>query len=124
MAVLDDDWAVSGDSFGPRRERAFAAAFRRAIAAAKLLNDAGLIAIYACSAPTIEGRRRARQALEPSRLLEIHLAESPAGLRRRDEMPAYEPPSCPDLILPTHLWRVSSCVDAILKHLQKHRVLR
>jgi adenylylsulfate kinase-like enzyme len=124
VALLDDNPAW--EPVTPHRGRRCATAFLRAIRSAKLLNDAGLIALCACSAPTIEIRRRAQLALEPRRLLEIYLSAPPVSPRSwsDDAFPTYQAPPCPDLTISAHLWRVSSSVDAILKHLQRHRVLR
>ena len=47
VAVLDDDASWAGSDAGTRRPRPYGVPFRRAIAAARLLNHAGLIAICA-----------------------------------------------------------------------------
>lgn len=111
------------------------AGLQRATRAAKLLCEAGLIVICAWPAPTEALRRDARHTIQPNRLLEIYLSAPSAICRSRlyrdsgspervDAAHSYEVPAAPDLALPTHLWRVASSVDAIVRHLQKHRVFR
>jgi bifunctional enzyme CysN/CysC len=135
VAVLDDGdpaaWQESPS--GARRRDAL---LRRGMIAARLLNDAGVICICALPAPTHASRCAARAAIAPNRLLEFHLSAPPAVCRTRveslgadtlgesREWASYEAPTTPNLTLPTHVWHASSSVDAIVKYLQKQRVLR
>jgi adenylylsulfate kinase-like enzyme len=36
---------------------------------------------------------------------------------------AYEPPTRPDLVLPTHEWPVTKCVDALVALLEQRGVI-
>jgi len=63
---------------------------RRAADVARLLNDAGLIAICALMAPDAAIRARARQAVGEDRFLLIHLATPITVCRARDTRGVYE----------------------------------
>ena len=114
---------------------------RRSAEVARLLNDAGLICIAAFVAPDEAVRQRAAERVGSERFLVVHLAAPIETCRQRDtdghyrladqgELPnfpgvsaPYEPPVNPDLVLPTHEWPVSKCVDELMKLLKSHGVL-
>jgi len=105
---------------------------RRSAEVAKLFNDAGIICIAAFVAPDDEVRRKAGDRIGRDRFLVVHLSAPIQVCRTRDTdghyaladahtltnfpgvSAAYEPPTSPDLVLPTHEWPVSRCVDALV----------
>jgi bifunctional enzyme CysN/CysC len=114
---------------------------RRCIEIAKLINDAGLITICAFVAPREAVRQKARDAIGADRFLLVHLSAPVEVCRERDkeglygaadsgeiaDFPgvsfAFEPPSNPDLVLPTHERPVDECVEEILRLLHQREFL-
>jgi bifunctional enzyme CysN/CysC len=114
---------------------------RRAVEVARLMNEAGLIAICSFVAPSEEVRQHARQRVGEDRFLVIHLAAPLEVCRQRDQegfYPAadagdianvpgvtfpYETPAASDLELPTHEWPVDRCVERILQLLEERRII-
>ncbi len=95
---------------------------RRTAEVAKLLNDAGLIAIVSLVAPDEAIRKRAAEVISPERFLLVHLTAAPEVLAARqtvnDEPPAdealqYEAPANPDLVLQTDRLSTAECVGRI-----------
>src|SRR3712207_4760979 len=93
---------------------------RRSAEVAKILNDAGLITICAFVAPHEAVRHKARQVIGPDRFVEVYLSAPVEVCKARDPSGAYaaaergeiaqfpgvsaafEEPTAPDLVLPTH----------------------
>ena len=109
---------------------------RRSVEVARLFNDAGMLCLAAFVAPDDAVRRKAADRIGVDRFLVVHLSAPVEVCRTRDtdghyrladqgEMAnfpgvsaPYEPPTEPDLVLPTHEWPVNRCVDAIVKLLE------
>ena len=109
---------------------------RRSVEVARLFNDAGMLCIAAFVAPDDAVRRKAADRVGSDRFLVVHLSAPVEVCRTRDteghyrladqgeltDFPgvsaAYEVPVQPDLVLPTHEWPVSRCVDAVVKLLE------
>jgi bifunctional enzyme CysN/CysC len=109
---------------------------RRSVEVARLFNDAGMLCIAAFVAPDDAVRRKAADRVGSDRFVVVHLSAPVEVCRTRDteghyrladqgeltNFPGvsapYEPPTDPDLVLPTHEWPVSRCVDAIVKLLE------
>ena len=109
---------------------------RRSAEVARLFNDAGLLCIAAFVAPDEAVRRKVADRVGSDRFFVVHLAAPVEVCRTRDteghyaladrgeltDFPgvsaAYEAPVQPDLVLPTHEWPVSRCVDAVVKLLE------
>ena len=114
---------------------------RRSAEVARIINDAGLICICAFVAPHEAVREKARQTIGPDRFLEIYLSAPADFCKQRDTTGAYalaeagklasfpgvsaafEPPTAPDLVLPTHEIAVAQCVEATLGLLRKRGFL-
>ncbi len=114
---------------------------RRSVEVARLFNDAGLLCIAAFVAPDEAVRRKAAERVGSDRFLVVHLAAPVEVCRTRDtdghytladrgelaNFPGvsapYDPPVSPDLVLPTHEWTVSRCVDAVVKLLESRGVI-
>lgn len=114
---------------------------RRSVEVAKLFIDAGIICIGAFVAPDEAVRRKAAERIGTERFIVVHLAAPIDVCRERDtdghyrladagefaNFPGvtapYEPPEQPDLVLPTHEWPVSACVDALLELLESRGVV-
>ena len=114
---------------------------RRSAEVAKLINDAGLIAICAFVAPNKLARRRAREVIGNERFVVIHLSAPIEVCRQRDQeglyaladsgqvanFPGvsypYEAPEKPNLVLPTHEISVSEAVDRIVAFLDKREII-
>jgi bifunctional enzyme CysN/CysC len=115
---------------------------RRAAEVARLFNDAGLLCICAFVAPHEAVRARARQLIGDDRVLVVHLSAPVDVCRARDSTglyaradagelkafpgvsAAYEPPSAPDLVLPTHELDVDACLDLLLELLRSRGAIR
>ena len=132
VQVLDGQSARLGQpldvDFGPDPSEAL----RRAAAVARLSNDAGLLAIAAFVAGRADDRAVMREIVGRERFLEIYCAAPLDACRPRDraglyakaesgllrDVPGvsvpYDPPTAPDLALPTHLLSVDESVDRIL----------
>ncbi len=104
---------------------------RRAGEVARLLNDAGMIAVCAFLSPRVVDREAVRRIVGPDRFLEVYLDTPEAECRRRaarhpdpGSLRPYGDPDAPfeghegagdaDLVLPTHEWPVDACVRKIL----------
>ena len=114
---------------------------RRSVEVARLFNDAGMLCIAAFVAPDEAVRRKAAERVGSDRFLVVHLAAPVEVCRTRDtdghytladrgeltNFPGvsapYEPPVSPDLVLPTHEWPVSRCVDAVVKLLESRGMI-
>ncbi len=130
---------------GLSRDLAFTGAdraenLRRAGEVARLLNDAGVIAVCAFLSPRAADREAVRRIVGDDRFLEVYL-DTPADVcrRRAAEHPdpgslrPYGDPDAPfeghegaggaDLVLPTHEWAVDACVQKILDTLAEQGVL-
>jgi bifunctional enzyme CysN/CysC len=114
---------------------------RRAGEVARLLNDAGLLAIVAILAPATADRAMIRDIVGKERWLEVSLAAPVEACRKRDRaglyakadagflrpMPGvnapFEGPQSPDLELPTHLLPVGMCVDKLVALLRQRGII-
>ena len=114
---------------------------RRSVEVAKLFNDAGMLCIAAFVAPDDAVRRKAADRVGTDRFLVVHLSAPVEVCRTRDTeghyrladqgdlvnfpgvSAAYEPPTDPDLVLPTHAWPVGRCVDAVLTLLESRGMI-
>ena len=114
---------------------------RRSAEVAKLMNEAGLIAIAAFLAPNEETRLKVRDVIGADRFVEIYLSAPVEVCRQREktgiyaradsgeiiEFPGvsapYDVPKSPDLVLPTHEISVKECVDRIMKLLEQKQIL-
>jgi len=114
---------------------------RRGAEVARLINDAGLIAIAAFVAPSEEVRNKAGEVIGTDRWLVVHLdcplevcrqrdqdgiyAKADAG--ELDDFPGvsatYDRPPAADLTLPTHELPVDECVDRIVALLIQRGVI-
>jgi bifunctional enzyme CysN/CysC len=134
--MLDGDNIRTGINrdlgFGPddRREN-----IRRIAEVARLMNDAGLIAVTAFISPYREDREMARQIIGPQRFVEVYLGASlevceqrdPKGLykkARKGEIPEftgisapYEAPEHPAMMLDTGALTLEQCVEQLLDRL-------
>jgi bifunctional enzyme CysN/CysC len=113
---------------------------RRSAEVARVVNNAGLICLAAFVAPSEQVRQRAAEVIGNERFLVVHLSAPVEVCRERDgagqyeradsgeiaNFPGvsapYEVPSAPDLVLPTHEWPVSRCVDAVIQLLEERGI--
>jgi bifunctional enzyme CysN/CysC len=113
---------------------------RRSAEVAKLINDAGLICIGAFVAPNEQVRRKAAQVVGEQRFLVVHLSAPVNICRERDTdgqylradsgeiagfpgvSAPYQEPTSADLVLPTHQWTVTRCVDAVMAMLEERGI--
>ena len=114
---------------------------RRSVEVARICNDAGMLCIAAFVAPDESVRQKAAERVGMDRFLVVHLAAPVEACRMRDtdghyrladqgslaNFPGvsapYEPPTRPDLVLPTHEWPVGRCVDAVVSLLESRGVV-
>jgi len=114
---------------------------RRGAEIAKLVNDAGTIAICAFVAPSESARVKAREVVGGDRFHVVHLSAPLEVCRERDtdgiysafdegelaNIPGvsfdYEAPAAPDLVLPTDQWPVERCVDRVMEYLAERGVV-
>ena len=132
--MLDGDNVRAGINrdlgFGPddRREN-----IRRVAEVARLMNDAGLIAIAAFISPYRADREMARDIVGAERFAEVYLDASLEVCERRDTKglyararsgeiaeftgisAPYEPPEAPELVLDTANADIESCVEQLLR---------
>jgi bifunctional enzyme CysN/CysC len=105
---------------------------RRSAEVARLFNDAGVICLAAFVAPDADVRDKVAYRIGRERFLVVHLAAPVEVCRERDGSGVYakadageiagfpgvsapyEPPTEPDLVLPTHEWPLARSVDAVL----------
>ena len=127
---------------GLSRELGFGAddrreAVLRAAAVARILNDAGLIAIVALVSPLAEDRRGASEVVGEARFVEVHCAAPVSACEARDAdgvyararrgelgpfpgvTSLYEPPEAPALRLPTGEIGLDEAVDRVLRLLEE-----
>ncbi len=106
---------------------------RRAAEAARLLNDAGVVAITALISPYREDREQARAVVGPERFVEVHVQATARACESRDpkghwrraragELPMftgvdapYEAPEAAALVLDTEALDVERCLDRLLE---------
>jgi bifunctional enzyme CysN/CysC len=146
--VLDGEGVRAGLS----RDLGFSAAdrsenLRRATEVARLLNDAGLIAICAFVAPQADVRARCRDAIGGARFITVHLAAPLAACRagrtadgrppsavyadaeagRTTHVPGidcvYEPPTDADLVLESHELSAAECGAKIVALLRERGII-
>ena len=115
---------------------------RRVAAAARLLNQAGVIAVVSLTSPFRADRQRAAERIGVDRFLEIHAAAPVEACRQRDReglyeaadvgrirnLPGvhipYEPSAAPALELPTHNLSTQQAVDEIVELLRDRDLIR
>ncbi|MFP4054307.1 MAG: adenylyl-sulfate kinase [Phycisphaerae bacterium] len=115
---------------------------RRSAEAAKLMNDAGLIAICSFLSPYEEDRQRAAEVVGPRQFFEVYLSAPVEVCRERATRDIYakadagevkqfsgvtapyQEPRDPDLDLPTHELNVEECVDRIVALLQAKGIVK
>ena len=131
---------------GISRDLGFTAAersenLRRGIEVARILNDAGVIALCAFVAPHEQPRARARDTVGVERFIEIMVDTPLEVCRERDarglyaaadrgEIPdfpgvsaEFEPPKSPDLILQTTALTLDECVKRVMTLLRERGVI-
>jgi bifunctional enzyme CysN/CysC len=114
---------------------------RRSAEVAKVLNDAGLLCLCAFVAPHEAVRQKAKEVIGRDRFVEIYLSAPPEVCRRRDQSgtyalaeagqiasfpgvsAAFEEPTQPDLVLPTHELPVEQCIERIVALLRERRFI-
>ena len=110
---------------------------RRAAELARAMNEAGLVAICALLSPAQEDRELARDIIGADRFKEIYLSAPLEICRQRDTSgnydkadsgqihnftgvtSAYQVPTAPDLVLPTHEWDIEACVERLVQELNQ-----
>jgi bifunctional enzyme CysN/CysC len=114
---------------------------RRATGVARLLNDAGLIALCALMAPDAGVRAKAREAVGTERFLLVHVATPLSVCRSRDaatyrraesgelgDFPGvsapYEAPADADLVIDTSVDALEVCVDKLMALLETRGVYK
>jgi bifunctional enzyme CysN/CysC len=105
---------------------------RRTAEVARLVNEAGMIAIVSQVAPEESVRQRAADVISRERFILVHLTADPNVLAQRqatadaappDDELRYEPPSNPDLVLETDKLSPADCVHQIANLLTTRGVL-
>jgi adenylyl-sulfate kinase len=109
---------------------------RRAAALAAHFADAGLICIAALISPLRIDRESARRVVAPNQFIEVYVATSIETCRSRDPKglyakaargeiaeftgvsAPYEPPLCPEVVVPTEQCEPSQCASQILAYIQ------
>ncbi|MBY0229757.1 MAG: sulfate adenylyltransferase subunit CysN [Gemmataceae bacterium] len=115
---------------------------RRSAEVAKLMNDAGLIAIAAFVAPHAAVREKAKDLIGRERVLEVYCTAPMEVLRSRDQSGAYrladegkiaqmpgvtaafEEPASPDLVLRTDEAGVDESVDRIVELMRARGIIK
>jgi bifunctional enzyme CysN/CysC len=110
---------------------------RRAAEIARLLNDAGVIAICAFLSPYKQNRQLARKIVGNDKFIEVYLSAPLEVCQQRDSKgiykladsgevknfsgisAPYEPPTSPDLELPTHELPIDRAVQKLIERLEK-----
>jgi bifunctional enzyme CysN/CysC len=109
----------------------------RAALAARLLVEAGVLVLFSLPGMRAADRQRVRNALEPGRFLEVHIAtppelaaphgpgrvDRPEPLEAPPEEP-YDPPEAPDLVLPLHRIGPEEAADRIVALLAREGFLK
>lgn len=101
----------------------------------KLMTEAGLVVIVSLISPQAESRKRARALFNPKQFFEVYVnaplevceQRDPKGLYRKARRgdiaqftgvsAAYEVPESPTLVLQTHKYSVSDCLEQLLSML-------
>ena len=114
---------------------------RRAAGVARILNEGGLITIAAFLSPYAADRRSARGIIGENRFIEVHISTPIDVCRQRDTddlyaeadkgaIPVfsgvtapYEPPTSPDLTLPTHELSVEVALDRLVQLLSARGII-
>lgn len=114
---------------------------RRIAEVAKLLVDAGLIAMTAFISPFRADRQLARDLLPADEFIEVHVATSLAVCEQRDpkglyrkaragQIPnftgidsAYEAPVNPELVIDTGIEDLDGCVQSLLAYLEQRGII-
>lgn len=114
---------------------------RRIAEVAKLLVDAGLIAMTAFISPFRADRQLARDLLPADEFIEVHVATSLAVCEQRDpkglyrkaragQIPnftgidsAYEAPVNPELVIDTGVEDLDGCAQSLLAYLEQRRII-
>ena len=136
--VLDSGNARLGSPSDPDFDpHGSAEGFRRVAEAAKLLNDAGAVAILSFVAARADDRALVRRIVGAERMLEIYLSTRIEICRQRDKAglyaradigqirsfpgvtAPYEPPGAPDLALDTYELSTEACVERVLELLRR-----
>jgi len=109
---------------------------------ARLFNAAGLVTVCAFLSPYEDSRRQAREIVGKGRFVEIYLSapkevcsqrtpEKLYDLAETGEIrqfsgvtAPYEPPTSPDLDLPTHEASVAECVERVIALLKAKGLLK
>ena len=115
---------------------------RRAAEVARLMNDAGLIAIASFVAPSEAVRQRAREVIGPERFIEIYFEVPVEVCRQRDQSGMYakadageipnfpgvtapfDVPASPDLTLKPHELSIEACAERIIALLKERGVVK
>jgi len=115
---------------------------RRVAEVARLINDAGLVAIAAFISPYKADRELAREAIGDERFIEVHVRaplevcerRDPKGMykkARRGELPEftgvsapYEAPEHPALVIDTGDHGIDECADALLRAVRQRITAR
>lgn len=140
--ILDSGNARLGNPWDPDFDpQGSAEGFRRVAEAAKLLNDAGVVAIVSFVAARADDRALVRRIVGAERALEIYLSTRIEVCRQRDKAglyaradvgqmrhfpgvtAPYEPPRAPDLALDTFELSVEACVDRVLELLRRRGMI-
>jgi bifunctional enzyme CysN/CysC len=108
----------------------------RAAGIARILNDAGLVAIVALVSPIAADRQRAREIVGGARFVEVHCAAPLPVCEARDEdevyararrgelgpfpgvTSPYEAPEAPELNLPTHEIGIDEAIERVYRWLE------
>jgi len=136
-AVLDGDslrLGLNSDlGFSPEDR---ATNVQRTAQVSKLMVDAGLVVIASLISPQAESRNKARSLFNAGQFFEVYLntplevceQRDPKGLYRKARggdikqftgiSAAYEVPDNPDLVLQTHQYNISECLDRLLAMLE------
>lgn len=121
--------AGSGDDLGNLVERA--------VLAARLLVEAGVLVLFSLPGMRAADRARVRETLGPGRFLEVHIATPPElsaphgpgsivhpePLEPPPEEP-YDPPANPDLVLPLHHLGLEEAADRVVALLAREGFLK
>lgn len=136
-AVLDGDslrLGLNSDlGFSPEDR---ATNVRRTAQVSKLMLDAGLVVIVSLISPQAESRDQARSLFNANQFFEVYLSTPLAVCEQRDPKglyhlarggdiaqftgisAGYEVPANPDLVLQTHQYTISECLERLLAMLE------
>ena len=141
-------YLLDGDNirYGISRDLGFSAAdreenIRRIAEVANLFNNAGIIAITSFISPYRASRIAAAEVVGRGRFMEVHVStplevcesRDPKGLYKKVRAgeienftgisDPYEPPTTPQLELPTQKLSLEACIQKIIEQLEKHGFL-